>query len=207
MRVVIIDRDNSNVIVDGKYKDIKTAVEKNKSHMRYADLSNLDLEHIDLSNGDFSHATFYNSNLKRTSFRASNLYMANFSCADLTGALLYHANMSRCYLLGTLGVDQDGINQLNMLYDQVGKIRMYMSTNDNPNDIAIGKKFTDCDVYTLDHCVRQWCDADDKIYIVEFTAKDVLDITERMDGIVRVKKCTVVGEKNLDELNIYHIKK
>ena len=207
MRVVIIDRNNSTVIVDGKYKDIKTAVEKNKSHMRYADLSNLDLEHIDLSNSDFSHATFCNSNLKRTSYRASNLYMADFRNADLTGALLYYANMSRCYFSDTSGVDQDGINQLSMLYDQVGKIRMYMPTDNNKHDIAVGKKFINCDVYTLDHCVRRWWDADDKIYIVEFTAKDLLDITERMDGIVRVKKCTVVGEKNLDELNIYRIKK
>ena len=54
---------------------------------------------------------------------------------------------------------------------------------------------------TLDWCMNEW-QPGYRILIAEFTAKDIASIPIATDGKFRVKKCKIVGEKNLKEIGL-----
>ena len=54
---------------------------------------------------------------------------------------------------------------------------------------------------TLDWCIRE-LSAGYRILIAEFEAKDIAAIPTATDGKFRVRRCLIVGEKNLAELDL-----
>jgi hypothetical protein len=56
---------------------------------------------------------------------------------------------------------------------------------------------------TLDWCLREWRKGY-RILIAEFEASDIAAIPIAGDGSFRVVRCTIVGEKSLEELGIDH---
>jgi hypothetical protein len=108
------------------------------------------------------------------------------------------------------------------LLDQPGKIRAYKLVNNKGEGIYKGgivyKKGEIVEVKnantdesaqcaegislaTLPWCIREW-EEGYKILVVEFTAKDIAAIPFGTDGKFRVKKCKVVGEKDLEKIGV-----
>jgi len=56
-------------------------------------------------------------------------------------------------------------------------------------------------VATLDWCMKEW-KSSWRILIVEFTAADIACIPCSSDGKFRLRKCKVVGEKDLVEIGV-----
>ena len=108
-----------------------------------------------------------------------------------------------------------------MLYDQVGKIRAYKLTDKDGNspiqssnkihykvgsihevkdanideDIHCG---AGVNVATLDWCLKEYI-AGYRLFLVEFTAKDIACIPTNTDGKFRLFKCTVVKELDINK--------
>ena len=142
--------------------------------------------------------------------------------ADLTGADLKGADLKGADLKGAKGIVKYLTTPLYLLLDQPGKIRAYKLVEENGNGpynggiiYEIGKTYTveDANVNeqeqcaaginlaTLDWCIKEW-EPTRKILIAEFTAKDIAAIPIGSDGKFRVKKCKIVGEKDLKELGL-----
>ncbi len=109
-----------------------------------------------------------------------------------------------------------------MLCDQPGKIRAYKLVKENGEGpfnggiiYAVGKTYSVKDantneneqcaaginLATLDWCIKEW-QTGYRILIAEFTAKDIAAIPIGSDGKFRVRKCKIVGEKNLKEIGV-----
>ena len=90
MKIQIKNRFTDAVIVEGKFKDLKEAVEKNK-----ADLSNADLSNADLSNADLQNANLWNADLSNANLRNANLRNAftNFNRIKITKKQLQQLNI------------------------------------------------------------------------------------------------------------------
>jgi hypothetical protein len=196
---------NGRVLFSLETKSLKLCVEaaiKGGADLRGADLRGADLSSANLSSADLSSADLSSANLS-----SANLSSANLSSADLSSA----KNISK-YLS----------TPLYLLQDQIGKIRMYKLVNQNSEGpynggivYEIGKtvsvKKADCDetiqcsygisLATLDWCIGEW-QKGYKILIAEFTKKDIAAIPVGSDGKFRVKKCKIVGEKNLKEIGL-----
>ena len=54
---------------------------------------------------------------------------------------------------------------------------------------------------TLDWCIKEW-KLGYKIFIAEFTVDDIACIPIGSDGKLRVKKCKIIAEKNLEEIGL-----
>ncbi len=157
---------------------------------------------IDLSNADF--------------------YKANLSKALLHKANLSYANLSYAHLNQIKGLNKLITSPLYMLLDQPGYIRAYKLVNEKNEGPVYGgitfnleKEYTEKDANTneneqcgrginlasLDWSIREW-KKKHKILIVEFKAEDIAAIPIGTDGKFRVRKCKVVGEKNLKEIGL-----
>ena len=162
----------------------------------------------------------------------ANLSGANLSRAYLSGANLSGANLSRAYLSGAdlSGADLSGAKgvireraiPLLMLLDQPGPIRAYKVVNESGHGHIHGgirydmgqtydepRASTDVTeecgaglhVATLDWCIREW-QPGFRILVVEFTATDIACIPTATDGKFRLRRLTVVGEKDLVALGL-----
>jgi hypothetical protein len=108
---------------------------------------------------------------------------------------------------------------LYILQDQIGKIRAYKLTKSDGTGpyyptitYRIGKTYTEkadtdeskqcsngISLATLDWCIKEWKPGY-KIFVAEFTAKDIACIPIGSDGKFRVSKCKIIREKNLKKL-------
>jgi hypothetical protein len=69
----------------------------------------------------------------------------------------------------------------------------------NPNTDVGEQCGAGVNVATLDWCLKNW-QTGYRILLVQFTAKDIACIPIATDGKFRLRKCTVVGEKDISEL-------
>jgi len=155
-----------------------------------------------------------------------NLSGVNLSGADLSGANLYGANLSGADLAGAKGLNKYLSTPLLFLYDQPGLIRAYKlvtAKNTGPYypeyiytfgsdyncDDADDNPLTQCgkgiSLATLDWCIKEWKPGY-KILIAEFTAVDIAAIPTATNGKFRVRKCKIVGEKDLIAIGIVKTK-
>ena len=132
------------------------------------------------------------------------------------------ANLSDAYLRGAEGFHPARVTSLLMLHDQIGSIRAYKLVKSNGEGpfnggiiYELGKSYEIADantdvaehcgaginLATLDWCLQNLANAGDgaRILIAEFTAADIAAIPTATDGKFRVRKCTIVGEKDLAE--------
>ena len=152
----------------------------------------------------------------------ADLSGANLSGANLFGAYLSRANLYGANLSGAKGVNKFTVTPLLMLNDQPGRIRAYKLVNSvgvgiyrSGINYVIGKTISvaECNdddtiqcgaginLATLDWCIREWRESY-RILIAEFTAKDIAAIPIATDGKFRVRKCKIVGEKDLKEIGL-----
>ena len=190
MKVEIKSRFNNNLLFRAEVGSLKLAVE-------LAVKSDIDLRDADL--------------------RGAYLRGADLSNADLSGAYLRGA-----YLSGAKNINKYITTPLYALLDQPGKIRMYKLVNNKREGIYRGgivyekgstvteKKFdTDetnqcragINLATLDWCIKEWKD-DYRILIAEFAAKDIVAIPIGSNSKFRVKRCKIVGEKDLKSIGL-----
>ena len=144
--------------------------------------------------------------------RSADLRSAYLAGADLRGADLRSAN----------GINKYLTTNLYILKDQIGKIRAYKltcadGTGPYYHDITykVGESYSvdgaDCNeqkqcaegisLVTLDWCIKEWKKGY-RIFVAEFTAKDIAAIPIGSDGKFRVKRCKIVAEKDLKEVGI-----
>jgi hypothetical protein len=144
------------------------------------------------------------------------------SGADLSGAYLSRANLSGANLSRANGIHPLLTTPLYALRDQVGAIRLYKLVDaDYRSPIQSTGKLTyrvgeavECpdantdeqqqcaagiNVATMDWCLREWRDGY-RILVVEFEARDIAAIPVASDGKIRLHRCRVVAEKNLEEI-------
>ena len=181
--------------------------------LRSANLRSADLGGANLSGANLRSADLGGANLSGADLGGADLRSANLRSADLGGANLSGANLS-----GAKGVSRELSTPLMMLLDQPGKIRAYKlvnSRNEGPFNggvvytpgESVEVEFPDTSAYelcgtgihvaTLDWCLREWTPSY-KILIVEFEAADIAAIPFGTDGKFRLRRCLVVGEKELD---------
>lgn len=170
-----------------------------------------------LSYADLTGANLSDVNLSGARLTGANLSDANLSCANLSCARLTSANLSYAK-----GIAPQTYTPLSLLRDQVGKVRLYKLVNAKGEGIyrggikyEVGKtvsvEVVECDetiqnaagigVATLDWCAKEW-QPGHRIFIVEFTPKDIVAIPHFTDGKIRVRRCRVISEKDLVELGL-----
>ena len=202
------------------------------ANLQGAYLRGADLQGAYLRGAYLQGANLQGAYLRGANLRSAYLQGANLRSADLQGAYLQGADLQGAYLQGAYlqGANLQGAKNFNKhfiqhllgLYDQPGRIITYKVVNRNGEGIyrsgikyIIGKTYTEknfnidenelcgsgINVATLDWCVKEWKKGY-KILILEFTAKDIACIPICSDGKFRLKKCKVVGEKNLKELGL-----
>ena len=184
-----------------------------------ADLSGANLSGADLSGADLSGANLSGANLSGANLAGADLYGAYLSGADLYGAYLYRANLSGANLYGAKGIHKHITTPLYMLLDQTGKIRAYKLTTED----GVGPQFggivytvgdtveqsdantdetTQCaegiSLATLDWCLREYRPGM-RLFLCEFTRKDIAAIPIGSDGKFRVFRCKVVKELDTTE--------
>jgi hypothetical protein len=183
-----------------------------RANLSWADLSWADLSRADLSRADLSWADLSRADLSR-----ANLSRANLSRADLSGANLSGANLSWAE-----GLNKFLTTPLYLLLDQPGAIRAYKLVIENGDGpfkggilYEVGKTYevaeasTDeseacgagINLATLDWCLKEWS-IGRRILVAEFTAADIAAIPIGSDGKFRVRRCTIVGEKPLEECGL-----
>ena len=178
--------------------------------------------HADSLKAAVEKAVQSGANLSDAYLRGANLSGANLSDAYLSGADLRGAYLSDAYLRGAEGFHPARVTSLLMLHDQIGSIRAYKLVKSNGEGpfnggiiYELGKSYEIADantdvaehcgaginLATLDWCLQNLANAGDgaRILIAEFTAADIAAIPTATDGKFRVRKCTIVGEKDLAE--------
>ncbi len=176
-----------------------------------------DLQRADLRGADLQRADLQGADLRDANLRGADLRGAYLQGAYLRGAYLRDANLRGAYLQGAKGITPERCTPLLILGDQVGKIRAYKLVNEQGEGIYNGGlKYitgetvevkgadTSPDVQcaagislaTLDWCLNEW-QPGHKVLICEFTAKDIAAIPTATDGKFRVRKCKVIGEKDI----------
>jgi hypothetical protein len=205
MTITIKHRDGRDLYVAHTAVDVRTALVeavKGGADLRGANLGGADLRGANL--------------------RGANLRGADLRGADLRGANLRDANLRDANLRDAKGVNPYLTTPLHMLTDQPGQIRAYKLVNadgEGPTNggityivgetVEVSDASTDpmvncaagINVATLDWCMREW-EAGYRILLVEFTAADIASIPTGSDGKFRLHRCTVVGEKDLVELEL-----
>ena len=150
----------------------------------------------------------------------ANLSKANLSGANLSGAYLSKANLSGAYLSKAKGLLPEYHTPLLMLFEQPGKIRAYKLVNDamqGPFNGGITYKLGEhyevaeantnpaipcaagINLASLDWCLKEWRTGY-RVLIAEFTAADIAAIPTATDGKFRVRRCQIVGEKDITNL-------
>jgi len=176
-----------------------------------------DGERADLSRADLFRADLFRADLSRANLTGAYLIGADLSGANLTGADLIGADLT-----GAKGFHPARCTPLLMLHDQPGSIRAYKlvdeksqgpysvnkgytpityevgqtyevrEANDDPNEqCAAG-----INLCTLDWALRYW-QKGYRVLIAEFTADDIVVIPTSTDGKFRVRRCKIVGEKDI----------
>ena len=171
---------------------------------------------------NLSWANLSGANLSWANLSGANLSGANLSGADLSRANLSRADLSGANLSGAKHVNPYRITPLLMLLDQPGPIRAYKLVT----DAGVGP-FKRAIVYTvgaeveapdanldvsvqcaaginlasLDWCMKEWREGY-RILVAEFAAADIAAIPTATDGKFRVRRCRIVGEKDLVEIGL-----
>lgn len=179
-----------------------------------AALSRADVHMADFSDADLTRADFHLADLSEADLTRADVHLADFSDADLTGVK---------------GLNKYLATSLHFLRDQPGKIRAYKlvaNNGDSPMCVQVGgtpinyrigstlevqdanrDESVQCgagiSLATLDWCLRTWRTGY-RILIAEFEAADIAAIPTASDGSFRVVRCTIVGEKSLEELGLDH---
>jgi len=192
------------------------------ANLRGTNLYGAYLRGANLSSADLRGANLRGTNLSSADLRGANLYGAdlrgaNLSSADLRGANLRGADLRGAYLRGAEGFSPERYTPLLFLHDQPGPIRAYKLVNEHDEGIYNGGlkyvigEFVEVSEFntditeqcsaginlaTLDWCLREWREGH-KILICEFTAADIVAIPTATDGKFRVRRCKVIGEKNI----------
>ena len=162
------------------------------------------------------------ANLPGAYLSGANLPGANLYRAYLYRAYLSRANLSGAYLYKSKGINPHRTTPLLMLLDQPGHIRLYKLVTEQgtgPTYTSITYKIGETyiepnadtnvqiqcaaglNLATLDWCMKEW-EEGYRILIAEFDAKDIAAIPTATDGKIRVKKCKIVGEKDLIEIGL-----
>jgi len=141
---------------------------------------------------------------------------------DLRYANLHGADLHGSDLRDSQGINAWRVTPLRCLYDQPGSICAYKLVTQNGEGpynggivyevgktIVVDEADTDehrqcakgINLATADWCMRNW-QPSYRILIVQFTAQDIAAIPFATDGKFRVRRCKVVGEKDLAELGL-----
>ena len=175
------------------------------------------------SGANLSGADLYGAILRDAFLDGANLSGADLHGANLSGANLYGANLRGAILDGAKGINKYICTPLLMLLDQPGPIRAYKLVTAEGKGPQYPSKFTyavgrdyyeenaNCDdteqcaaginLCTLDWAIKEWREGY-RILIAEFTAKDIAAIPIATDGKFRVKRCEIVGEKDLKKIGL-----
>jgi len=183
-----------------------------ESDLRGANLWGAYLREANLRGADLRGADLCGANLRESDLRGANLRGANLWGANLRGADLREA----------IGVNKYLTTPLYILQDQIGKIRAYKLTKYDAKGpyypeikYKVGETYNienaNCDeqqqcaagisLATLDWCIKEWKEGY-RIFIAEFTTKDIAAIPIASDGKFRVHKCKIIAEKDLKEIGL-----
>ena len=228
MKIEIKHRYNGSVLFALDIGSLKLAVEA--AVKSRADLGSANLRGADLGSANLGGANLRSANLGSANLRSANLGGANLRGADLGGADLGGANLGGADLGGAnlrsanlgsaVGINPYRITPLLMLLDQPGPIWAYKLVTDagvgpfnggivytlgaeveapDANvDVSV-QCAAGINLATLDWCMREWREGY-RILIAEFFAADIAAIPTATDGKFRVRRCRIVGEKNLVEI-------
>lgn len=89
-----------------------TNAKLNNAHLMYAYLINAHLRNADLSDANLRNADLSDANLRSADLTNANLSNANLRGADLRGANLTGANLNGANLLGTIGINNRKLQQM-----------------------------------------------------------------------------------------------
>lgn len=151
--------------------------------------------------------------------KRADLSSADLSSADLRSADLRSANLRSADLSGAkyFQIIRAISTPLLFLLDQPGNIHAYKLVNENNEgpynggiEYKIGGEYSvdECNenineqcgaginLCTLDWALHNYRDGY-KVLIAEFTAEDIVCIPTATDGKFRVKRCKIVGEKDV----------
>ena len=213
--IKIKDRWTGAVLFETKAQSMREAIEK--AVKASANLSSADLSSANLSSAYLSRADLSSANLSGANLSGANLFRAN----------LFGANLSGANLSGAKGINKFLATPLMLLADQVGKIRAYKLVEKNGNGpfarsngfdpikYEVGQTYSvnnaceddtqDCapgiSLATLQWCMMKWIKGY-RIFVAEFARQDIAAIPLASDGKFRVRKCKIVGEKDLVEIGL-----
>jgi len=206
--------------------DLRSA-DLSSADLRSANLSSADLRWADLRSADLSSADLSSANLRWADLRSAdlswaNLRWANLRLADLSSANLRWADLRLADLSWAKNINKYLTTPLYILLDQPNKIVAYkLVTKENIGPFnggivyEIGKEYEEKDfdtdennqcgqginLATLDWCIQEWKEGY-KILLAEFKKKDIVCIPIGSDGKFRVKRCKIIGEKDLKEIGV-----
>ena len=190
------------------------------ANLSRADLSGADLSGADLSGANLSGANLSEADLSEADLSEADLSGANLSWADLSGANLSWANLSRANLSWAKNIAPERFTPLLMLKEQVGPIRAYKLVKENMEGpynggirYEVGGEYTEkspntdpqeqcgrgINLATLDWCLREFYPGY-RVLVAEFFADDIAAIPHGTDGKFRVRRCRIVGEKDVSAL-------
>ena len=196
----------------GTIRELVEAAVTANTDLRYSNLSG-----SNLSGSNLSSSNLRGSNLRGSNLRCSDLSYSDLSYSNLSGSNLRYSNLSYSNLSGAKGITPERFTPLRMLYDQPGAIRAYKlvaSNGEGPYNggikYEIGQSYSvenagtdetvQCaagiNLATLDWCLHDWKDGY-RVLIAEFTADDIAAIPHGTDGKFRVRRCKIVGEKDV----------
>lgn len=170
-----------------------------------------------------AHMDLHGAYLGGAALRGADFGGAYLHGAYFVGANLRGADFGGAALHGAQGINPRRVNDLLILLDQPGRVWAYklvdheyrspiQSTSKltyrvgdshsepNANTDATVQCAKGINVATLSWCVAHWYEGY-RIMVVEFSAKDIAAIPSG-DGKFRVRKCRVVGEKDLVEIGL-----
>ena len=90
--MIIKNRFNNKVIVDGEYENIKRAVEDNNTDLRDADLRDANLRGADLRGADLRYADLRDADLRDADLRDANLSINIFQINGSRHSLMAYDN-------------------------------------------------------------------------------------------------------------------
>lgn len=194
-----------------------------RANLKGANLAEANLAEANLNRSILANANLSGANLVRASLAYANLTSANLTDAILSGAILARANLHCANLVGAEGLPKALCTPIALLEDQVGSIRLYKLVTANMRSpisskiikYAIGEtveeRNVNCDdtehcaagisLATLDWCLKEWWPGC-RILIAEFHREDIAAIPIGSDGKIRVKRCKIIGEKDLAKLGM-----
>ena len=194
------------------------------ANLRGADLKDADLWGANLWGANLRGADLWGANLQGADLKDADLQGANLQRANLQRANLWGANLQGADLWGAMGCNKHRTTDLYILLDQPGKVRAYKLVDKNGygpyrNEIQYrtGQTYeaeinpdeneqcgAGINLATLPWCMSEWRPGY-RILIAEFSIKDPatdICIPVASDGKFRVRKCEIVGEKDLKELGL-----